>query len=66
MIKYDRPLQKNFEFLNFEFSYQSYGVFRFYCFLMLGLAKIQFCDFFTSTSLGYLYIFLINDERPTN
>ena len=38
MITHGRKLLKNFEFLNFEFPCQSYGVFSFCCFLMVRLA----------------------------
>ena len=38
MITHGRKPLKNFEFLNFEFRYQIYGVFSFCCFLMVGLA----------------------------
>ena len=38
MITHGRKPLIKFEFLNFEFPYQSYGVFSFCCFLMVGLA----------------------------
>ena len=48
---------KNFEFFNFEFSYQSNGVFDFRCFNKVGFDKIQYYDLLTCKNKLYLYKF---------
>ena len=42
MTTHGRKSLKNFEFLNFEFPYQSYGSFSFCCFLMEAMLKFYF------------------------